>query len=65
MVFSAAFLDLLLQMVLGGICEAIEAVWKANVVGMSSKASSFLLSPNLLWAKGHASLSMSKNIRDA
>lgn len=40
-----------------GICAGIAAVWDASVVGMSSKAFSFLPPLNLLWAKGHASLS--------
>lgn len=51
-----------------GICAGTEGVWEANVVGMSSNASSFLPPFSLLWAKGYASLSMtcmSKNIRDA
>lgn len=68
MVFPTASLDLLLHMMPGGICEGIEAVWEGNVVGISRKASSFLLPFNLVCAKGHASLSMtcvSENIRDA
>lgn len=41
-----------------GVCAGIEALWGAGVVGMSSKAFSFPPPLNLLWAKGHASLSM-------
>lgn len=49
------------------ICAGLEAVWEANMVGMSSEACSFLPPFNLLLAKGCSSLSMTcvfKNTRD-